>query len=287
MRRRPGSGVPLGHRAMLAMAAAVLAVSVPLGVMLAPAAAGGPRAATSATPTPAATGSATPLSSTPSPTSTSSAIPSDVVAGRELYEERCSTCHGSRGEGTSQAPPIAGLGPAYYDFMMSTGRMPLDIPGTQARRRPPVLGPGQIKSISDYLESIAPDGVQIPEVNPDAGSLSLGESTYQANCAPCHGTTAHGGAVGAQVAPPLRPASAVQVAEAIRIGPGTMPVFDESTIDQHTLDSVVAYVVYLRHPDDRGGNGLGGAGPLIEGFVALIGGLGLVVLITRTIGTRT
>jgi ubiquinol-cytochrome c reductase cytochrome c subunit len=82
-------------------------------------------------------------------------------------------------------------------------------------------------------------------------------------------------------------ATSTQVAEAIRIGPGTMPVFDASTIDQHTLNSLVAYVEYLRHPDDRGGSGLGGVGPLVEGFVALVGGLGLIVLVTRTIGTRS
>ena len=286
MRGRRERGAPLGRRALLAMVAAVLAVSVPLGILLAPTAAGGPRATVSQTPTPVSSAVTPSPSLSASPTASASPTPTDLTAGREVYEERCSTCHGSRADGTGQAPPIAGLGPAYYDFMMSTGRMPLDQPGVQARRRPPVLGPAEIRAISDYLQSIAPGGVQIPEVNPDAGSISLGQATYQSNCAPCHGITAHGGAVGPLDAPPLGAASAVQVAEAIRIGPGTMPVFDETTIDQRTLDSVVAYVVYLRHPDDRGGGSLGGVGPLIEGFVALFGGLGLVVLITRTIGTR-
>jgi ubiquinol-cytochrome c reductase cytochrome c subunit len=66
-----------------------------------------------------------------------------------------------------------------------------------------------------------------------------------------------------------------------------MPVFDESTIDQHALNSLVRYVEYLRAPDNRGGAGLGGIGPLVEGFVALAGGLVLIVLVTRTIGTRS
>jgi ubiquinol-cytochrome c reductase cytochrome c subunit len=171
--------------------------------------------------------------------------------------------------------------------MMSTGRMPLDQPDVQTKRRPPVLTPGQIEAITDYLETIPPgDGEPIPTVNVAEGDLSLGEETYQENCAPCHGTTGRGGAVGPQIAPPVVHATPVQVAEAIRIGPGTMPVFDEKTINQHTLDSLVAYVEYLRKPDDRGGSGLGGVGPLIEGFVAIIGGLGLIVLVTRMIGTR-
>jgi ubiquinol-cytochrome c reductase cytochrome c subunit len=171
--------------------------------------------------------------------------------------------------------------------MMSTGRMPLDQPDVQAQRRPPVLSPDEIAAITDYLTTIAPGGVEIPVVDVEAGDLSLGEETYQENCAPCHGSTGHGGAVGPQIAPPVVHSTPVQVAEAIRIGPGTMPVFDEQTIDQHTLNSVVAYVEYLRNPDDRGGSGLGGVGPLIEGFVALVGGLGLIVLVTRMIGTRS
>ncbi|HEY7281805.1 MAG TPA: c-type cytochrome [Actinomycetota bacterium] len=262
----------LGRRAALAMGATVLVVSVPLGLLLTPAS-GRPLAAAS----PAVSSSAS-----PSPVS-----PLVLAVGKNTYEERCSTCHGPSAGGTSQGPPIAGLGPAYYDFMMSTGRMPLDQPGVQAERRPPVLTPAQIRAVTAYLETIPPgDGVPIPVVDTSEGSLSLGQATFQANCAPCHGTTGRGGAVGPQDAPPVVHATSTQVAEAVRIGPGTMPVFDESTIDQHTLNSLVAYVEYLRTPDDRGGSGLGGVGPLIEGFVALVGGLGLVVLVTRTIGTR-
>jgi ubiquinol-cytochrome c reductase cytochrome c subunit len=281
-------GTRLGRRTVLAMAAAVLAVSVPVGLLLAPHAAGLPRAAVTTSPSaPAVTPTSPGGAVSPSASSSPAPAPTDVAAGKELYEERCSTCHGSAGEGTFQGPPIAGLGPAYYDFMMSTGRMPLDQPGVQARPRPPVLRPDEIRAISDYLQTVAPGGVPIPHVNPLAGDLSLGEETYQGNCAPCHGIAGRGGAVGPQIAPPLIHTEPTQVAEAVRIGPGAMPVFDEGTIDQHTLDSVVAYVVYLRHPDDRGGSGLGGVGPLVEGFVALFGGLGLIVLVTRTIGTRS
>jgi ubiquinol-cytochrome c reductase cytochrome c subunit len=262
----------LGRRAVLGMAAAVVGVSVPLGLLLTPAS-GRPLAV------------ASPVVSTSSPSPASALVLAD---GKTTYEERCSTCHGPTAAGTDQGPPIAGLGPAYWDFMMSTGRMPLDQPGGQAKRRPPVLTPGQIRAVTAYLETIPPgDGVPVPRVDTGEGSLSLGESTFQGNCAPCHGTTGHGGAVGPQDAPPVTQATSTQVAEAIRIGPGTMPVFDESTIDQHTLNSLVAYVDYLRRPDDRGGSGLGGVGPLIEGFVALVGGLGLIVLVTRTIGTRS
>jgi ubiquinol-cytochrome c reductase cytochrome c subunit len=254
------------------MAAAVLATAVPLGLLLTPRASGRPLAIASP-------------AEVPSPTP--SAAPAVLALGKNTFEERCSTCHGPTGLGTAQGPPIAGLGAAYYDFMMSTGRMPLDQPNTQARPRPPVLTPAEINAVTAYLESIAPGGVPIPEVHPALGSLSFGEATFQANCAPCHGITGRGGSVGPQDAPPVVHADSTQIAEAIRIGPGTMPVFDESTIDQHALNSLVRYVEYLRAPDNRGGAGLGGIGPLVEGFVALAGGLVLIVLVTRTIGTRS
>jgi ubiquinol-cytochrome c reductase cytochrome c subunit len=264
--------IRLGRRAVLGMLAGAVAVAVPLGILLTPAtASGGARPQVNLSPTPSA-----------EPT----LDPALVAAGQPLYEERCSTCHGSDATGTDQGPSIAGLGPAYYNFMMATGRMPLDQPGVQAKGRPPVLTPDQIDAITAYLTDLAPGGTPIPDVNPHAGNLSLGEFAYQNNCAPCHGSTGRGGAVGPQIAPPVIHTDPIQVAEAIRIGPGTMPVFDDTTIDQHTMDSVVAYVEYLRNPDDRGGSGLGGVGPLIEGFVALFGGLGLIVLVTRMIGTR-
>jgi ubiquinol-cytochrome c reductase cytochrome c subunit len=207
--------------------------------------------------------------------------------GQPLYEEHCATCHGEGGQGTSSGPTIVGLGPAFYDFMMSTGRMPLDQPTQQAVRRPPVLSPKEIDAITAYLSSLAQGGVQIPTVHPGTGSLSVGQQVYEDNCAPCHGTTANGGAVGPRSAPNLHHSTALQVAEAVRIGPSVMPIFDSTSISQPELDSLVRYVLYLRHPEDKGGQPLNRAGPLIEGFVAIVVGLGVLVIVTRFIGTRT
>ena len=66
-----------------------------------------------------------------------------------------------------------------------------------------------------------------------------------------------------------------------------MPRFDATTISQPELDALVRYVLYLRDPEERGGAGLNEAGPLVEGLVALLAGLGVIVLITRFIGTRS
>jgi len=77
----------------------------------------------------------------------------------------------------------------------------------------------------------------------------------------------------------------VQVAEAIRLGPGTMPAFGPEAIDDRQVDAIAAYVQYLRRPDDRGGDGLGHLGPIPEGLVAWMVGLLAIVLVARWIGT--
>jgi len=214
-------------------------------------------------------------------------VPASTGAGGVLYSERCSTCHGDRGQGTAIAPAIAGLGPAWYDFMPTTGRMPLDRPVVQATRKPPAFGARQVQELVAYLAALHPGGgAPIPAVDPAAGQIARGQLVFEANCAPCHGATGNGGAVGPQVAPPLHAATARQIGEAVRIGPGTMPEFDPTTIPAHDLDSLIRYVEYLRAPEDRGGAGLGHAGPIIEGFVALVFGLGGMLLVTRFIGAR-
>jgi ubiquinol-cytochrome c reductase cytochrome c subunit len=208
-------------------------------------------------------------------------------AGRSLYEERCATCHGDSAEGTEQGPSIVGLGAAAYDFQLSTGRMPLEQPTDQPIRRRPVLSRGQIDAIIVYLESIAPGGPGIPDVRPDEGDLSEGEEIYRLDCAPCHGVSGNGGAVGPRTAPNVRDATPTQVGEAVRTGPTTMPVFGEGTVSDEELNSLARYIQYLRDPLDRGGAGLNHVGPLIEGFVALLIGLGVLVVVTRLLGERS
>jgi ubiquinol-cytochrome c reductase cytochrome c subunit len=211
-----------------------------------------------------------------------------VTEGQLLYEEHCSSCHGADATGTAQGPNIVGLGPASYDFMMSTGRMPLAQPGAQAVRKPPVLSPAEIQAITAYLVSRDPGaGTPIPNVHPGAGSLSQGQSIYELNCAPCHGATGNGGAVGPEAAPSLKHATPTQIGEAVRIGPGTMPVFDDTVVSDEELNSLVRYVLYLRAPDNRGGLSLNLGGPVVEGFVGLVIGLGAVVLVMRFIGERS
>jgi ubiquinol-cytochrome c reductase cytochrome c subunit len=110
---------------------------------------------------------------------------------------------------------------------------------------------------------------------------------FAANCQACHGAVGQGATVGEGAeAPPLYPASELDIAEAVRVGPDPMPRFDPDLLDQYDLDSLVKYVVWLRHPPDLGGLSMGHVGPVAEGFVAWVVGLGTLVLVIRAIGTR-
>jgi len=214
-------------------------------------------------------------------------FPADVDAGRQLYSIACTTCHGQAGEGVgNRGPTLIGVGAASADFYLSTGRMPLDRARTQAERKRVAYTPIQIRQLVAYVSSLGP-GPGVPSIVAGSGDLAMGNSLYANNCAPCHSSAAAGGALGHAVyAPALNRATSTQVAEAVRIGPGAMPVFGPDTLDDAQVASIVRYVGYLHRPDDRGGFGLGHLGPIPEGFVAWVAGLGAMLVAVRWIGTK-
>jgi ubiquinol-cytochrome c reductase cytochrome c subunit len=87
-------------------------------------------------------------------------------------------------------------------------------------------------------------------------------------------------------APSLRLAQPTQIVEAIRTGPGNMPRFTGNLTDKQVRD--IAYYVNsnIQHPVNNGGIGLGGLGPVAEGFVAMLFGIGALLLVAFWIGDR-
>jgi ubiquinol-cytochrome c reductase cytochrome c subunit len=206
-----------------------------------------------------------------------------VSNGRTLFLASCATCHGTDGGGTDKAPALIGVGAAAADFELRTGRMPFaGTPGTQAVRKPPAFDDAQIRDLVAYVASLGP-GPAIPQPTVSDSLLSQGEQLFIDNCAPCHGAAAKGGAVGGGwLAPPLDQATPVQVAEALLIGPGQMPVFSDFTDTER--NAIVTYVEYLRSAPDPGGFSIGGVGPVPEGFVGWLLGFGSLLLIVMLIG---
>jgi ubiquinol-cytochrome c reductase cytochrome c subunit len=204
--------------------------------------------------------------------------------GQALYQQSCASCHGQQGQGTQRGPTLVGVGAASADFYLSTGRMPITDEQRNPGRGPPAFGRSDIDALVAYVASLG-EGPAVPDVDPAAGRLAEGERLYQENCAACHSATGTGGALtSGQVAPSLGQATPVQVAEAIRVGPGAMPRFPSQALNDPQVDSVAAYVGRLRHGGNRGGWDLGRIGPVPEGLVAWVVGLGLVLLVVRRLG---
>jgi ubiquinol-cytochrome c reductase cytochrome c subunit len=205
-----------------------------------------------------------------------------AASGAGLFQQSCASCHGADGLGTEFGPTLVGVGAAAADFQLRTGRMPFsDAPGTQAQRKPPAFGDEQIRELVAFVASLG-DGPPIPEVTTDASLVPHGQALFIANCAPCHGATANGGAVGGgAIAPALDRTTPVEVVEAMLTGPGQMPVFDYPEGD---LDAVASYVEYLQASDHPGGFSIGGIGPVPEGFVGWVLGMGLLVVIVFVVG---
>jgi ubiquinol-cytochrome c reductase cytochrome c subunit len=217
-------------------------------------------------------------------TATATQPAGQVARGRELYQQACASCHGQRGEGTQRGPDLIGVGAASAHYYLSTGRMPIAEEQHTPSRGEPAFGQADIDALVAYVAALG-GGPPIPRVDPAAGRLAEGERLFQDNCAACHSATGTGGALtSGQVAPSLRPSTPVQVAEAIRVGPGAMPTFDPETLDDRQVDSIAGYVGELQRGGDPGGQSLGRVGPVTEGLVAWVVGLGLLVLVIRRLG---
>lgn len=215
--------------------------------------------------------------------------------GRDLYFANCVWCHGDRlqgvapvrahggpGDRPAAGPPLAGVGERAADFYLRMGYMPMREPKQQPRRSKPHFGESDLRALVRFVGSHG--GPKIPEVHPERGNIATGLQIFTERCAGCHQIAGEGGIVTGAYVPSLKHVNAVEVAEAVRVGPYVMPRFDEHDVSQRDLDSLVRYVLYTQRPDDRGGWALGNLGPLPEGMVAwLIAGVALVAA-ARLIG---
>ncbi|HEX2057789.1 MAG TPA: c-type cytochrome [Actinomycetota bacterium] len=217
------------------------------------------------------------------PDASARAQPDSVAAGKSLFVEACASCHGADGAGTESGPDLRDAGAAGADFYLRTGRMPLASANDQAVRKEPAFSDEEIEQIVAYVATLG-TGPEVPELSLEAASLQDGMTLFVANCAPCHGAAANGGAAGRDaIAPGLQRATPLEIAEAIEVGPGQMPVFGFSDEDR---DAVVAYVQHLDEADDPGGADIGGIGPVPEGFVAWGVGMLSLVAAALVIGNR-
>jgi ubiquinol-cytochrome c reductase cytochrome c subunit len=227
---------------------------------------------------------------------------SPVQRGEQLYGRYCASCQGPGGTGQvgvkagagpgrdqvtmrGEGPPLRGVGALAADFYLGTGYMPLKRTGLQPRRSRLLLGPGEIAALVAYVAALGP-GPAVPAPHPERGNISEGQHLFTERCAGCHQIVAAGGYVTGAVPPALQAATPTQIAEAVRIGPYVMPTFSQKAISDSELDSIIRYVEYAKHPDDRGGWSLGHVGPIPEGLVTWFFGMSVLVGMCIVIGTR-
>jgi ubiquinol-cytochrome c reductase cytochrome c subunit len=229
-----------------------------------------------------------------SATTASSPSSQTINQGKALFAVTCASCHGMDAQGTSLAPSLIGVGAAAVDFQVSTGRMPAKEIGAEVPRKPVTFTTAQIHAIADYIASLG-GGPPIPapaEVSTSGASLALGQSLFITDCAQCHNFDGAGGALTyGKFAPPLTQSTPTQIYEAMLTGPEAMPVFSDTTITPAQKRDIIAYITAVRAEPNPGGFSLGRIGPVTEGLVGFLGGIGVLVFLALWItmkrrGTR-
>jgi ubiquinol-cytochrome c reductase cytochrome c subunit len=219
-----------------------------------------------------------------------------VDRGAGLFGTHCALCHGESGRGLEQrgpqqGPSLIGVGAASVDFMIRTGRMPMSDAQHRLERAPQRFSDDDRRALVAFVENLAPgEGPDIPDVDAweEEGDLAVGLELFTRNCAACHGPTAQGIAVGRRdVSSTLDVAEPIEIAQAVRSGPGVMPRFLEDTMDEEELLAVTAWVMELRDREAPGGWSFGRSGPVAEGFLAVVVGLGLLGIVMYLLGERT
>ncbi len=197
----------------------------------------------------------------------STATATQIEEGRQLYLEGCSSCHGLNAEGVTSAdlegangPGLIGVGAAAVDFQVGTGRMPLAVPGPQAPAGPKYTElqytQDQINALAAYVASLGP-GPAIPTaemLDYEDADLAEGGELFR---------------------------------EAMLTGPQSMPVFGERTILPEQKQAIIKFIKTTAEEPNPGGLALGRIGPVAEGLIVWIVGLGALAAVAVWIGVKS
>lgn len=211
--------------------------------------------------------------------------------GAQLYNTTCITCHGSGLQGVKdRGPSLIGVGSAAAYFQLSTGRMPLAGQSAEAQRKPARFSAQDIDALGAYIQAhgggkTAPQGSDDQLVGNDP---ARGGELFRLNCANCHSFTGQGGALSSgKFAPNLGEAQPKQIYTAMLTGPENMPVFGDRQLTPDEKKDIIAYIQTVTNgKNDVGGNGLGGLGPISEGFIGWVVGIAALVGATLWIGSK-
>lgn len=213
--------------------------------------------------------------------------------GRALFLVSCAFCHGQNGEGVTATdgqlvgPSLVGVGAAAVDFQVGTGRMPMVQPGAQVQKKNPSFSQDEIDELAAYVASLGP-GPAVPDESQysTAGmtddekqqAITRGGQIFLTNCTACHNFTGEGGAMPqGGYAPTLLNTDPKYIYEAMLTGPQSMDTFSNGNISPDDKRAVIAYIESMREQPKYGGFSLGNLGPVAEGLMAWVVGIGLMV----------
>jgi len=200
------------------------------------------------------------------------------AAGRELYQRSCITCHGSNLEGVpNRGPSLIGVGEAAVYFQVHTGRMPLVRQEADAHTKPTIFSDEEIDQLMAYVQANG-GGPTLPSGDLRDGDLAEGGELFRLNCASCHNFVGEGGALSSgKAAPSLQDASDLEIYTAMLTGPENMPVFGDNQLTPDEKRSIINYVQTIKEQADPGGAGIGRIGPVSEGLVIWVVGIGALL----------
>jgi len=216
-----------------------------------------------------------------------------IQNGRALFLVSCAFCHGQNGEGVTATdgqlvgPSLVGVGAAAVDFQVGTGRMPMVQPGAQVQKKSPVFTQDEIDELAAYVASLGP-GPAVPDESQysTAGmtddekqqAITRGGQIFLTNCTACHNFTGEGGVMPqGGYAPTLLNTDPKYIYEAMLTGPQSMDTFSNGNISPDDKRAVIAYIESMREQPKYGGFSLGNLGPVSEGLMAWVVGIGLMV----------
>jgi ubiquinol-cytochrome c reductase cytochrome c subunit len=225
----------------------------------------------------------------PSSSAQDTGLSVEAMAGQEIYENSCITCHGANLQGVEdQGPSLIGVGEASVYFQVSTGRMPLKQQEAQAQRKTPVYDDAEVNQLMAYIQTYG-GGPELPtEGDLRDGDLAEGGELFRLNCASCHNFAGQGGALSSgKNAPSLDLSSDLDMYTAMLSGPQNMPVFGDNQLTPEDKRAIINYVQTLKETADPGGASIGRAGPVPEGLVIWVVGIVGCVIACFWVGTRS
>ena len=221
--------------------------------------------------------------------STAEFTASDTQEGQKLFEANCATCHGMGASGTQDGPSLVGVGAAAVDFQVGTGRMPMQMNGPQAYKKPAQFNDTQTHQLAAYVASLgAGPAIPAEEYLDEKGNAAEGGELFRVNCAMCHNAAAAGGALTrGKFAPALADVTGKHIYEAMATGPQNMPVFNDSNISPEGKRNIITFLKQIEANGSPGGADLGALGPVSEGLFVWIAGLGVTIAFTIWLTSRS